>query len=131
MKKKIMIIFVSVMIIIFLLINYMVINNNKYNNKLGEIIKDNTDIKDIKYINKYDKYYIVKDSNYLYLVTSEYDILLEIDLSLIHDNKNKYDIIYQNDLLMYFNDYYEDGKLVYEYYDIYSYELIDRVFVGG
>lgn len=131
MKKRVVIIFICIIVVIFILINYMVVNNSNYYSELEKIVISNTNIKNIEYINEYDNYLIVKDSEYLYLITSEYDILLEVDISLVDENKNGYDIIYQDEKLMYFNDYYKDNKLVYEYYDIYSYELIDRVFVGG
>ena len=103
----------------------------KYNNKLIKNITSNTDIKKIKYINKYDNYYIVIDKGYIYLIDSKYDIILKKDISLIHKNTNNYDIIYKDEYLMYFNDYINDDVLVYEYYDINTYKLIDRVFVGG
>ena len=110
---------------------YININNNKYNDKLENNIINNTEIKKIRYINKYDNYYIVTNNKYIYLIDSKYDIILKKDISLIHKNTNNYDIIYKDEYLMYFNDYIKDDILVYEYYDINTYELIDRVFVGG
>lgn len=106
-------------------------NDNRYDDKIKKEITDNTDIKDIKYINKYDNYYIVTDNNYLYIINNEYNELIRKDFSLLHDNVNKYDIIYKDDYIMYLNNYMRDNILVYEYYDINTYELIDRVFVGG
>ncbi len=129
--KKIIIWFISILIILFLLIMYMNINNNKYNDKLENNIINNTEIKKIRYIKKYDNYYIVTNNKYIYLIDSKYDIILKKDISLIHKNTNNYDIIYKDEYLMYFNDYIKDDILVYEYYDINTYELIDRVFVGG
>lgn len=129
--KKIIIWFISILIILFLLIMYININNNKYNDKLENNIINNTEIKKIRYINKYDNYYIVTNNKYIYLIDSKYDIILKKDISLIHKNTNNYDIIYKDEYLMYFNDYIKDDILVYEYYDINTYELIDRVFVGG
>lgn len=106
-------------------------NDNRYYDKIGKDIADKTNIKNIKYINKYDNYYIVIDSDYIYILGNKYNELLKKDITLIHENTNNYDIIYKDDLIMYFNDFFKDNKLVYEYYDINTYELSDRVFVGG
>lgn len=129
--KKIIVWFISVLIIIFGLIIYMDSDDNKYNNKMKKEIIDKTDIKIINYINKYDSYFIVMDNDYVYIIDNKYEILLQKDINLIHDNVNNYDIIYKNGYIMYFNDYLKNDKLVYEYYDINTYKLIDRVFVGG
>ena len=40
-------------------------------------------------------------------------------------------MIYKDGMVMYMNDYYKGKLLVYEYYDLYTYELYDRVLVGG
>ena len=50
---------------------------------------------------------------------------------MVHKNSDNYDIVYRDNTLVYFNDKLDDKKLIYEYYDIYTYEVIDRVFVGG
>lgn len=109
----------------------MVYRDNKYYNNMINDIVENTDIEKIDYINWYDDYYIVKDMEYVYLIQDNYNILLKLDLSIIHENTKNYDIVYRDDILVYFNDSYKDGKLVYEYYDIYTYEVIDKVVVGG
>ena len=130
MKRLIKAFIVSLLIITFGIM-YMVIDNNNYNNKLKKKIISNTDIKNVNYINKYNDYYIVKDNNYLYLFNNKYDELLKIDKILLCENNKNYDIIYNDEKLMYISDYYKGQTLVYEYYDIYTYELIKRVFVGG
>ena len=129
--KKIITLFICLLIIIFIFIIYMDNNDNRYDDKIKKDITDKTDIKAIKYINKYDNYYIVADNNYVYIINNDYNELIRKDISLLHDNDNKYDIIYKDDYIMYFNNYMKDNVLVYEYYDINTYELIDRVFVGG
>lgn len=129
--KKIITLFICILFIIFIFILYMDNNDNRYYDKIGKDIADKTNIKNIKYINKYDNYYIVIDSDYIYILGNKYNELLKKDLTLIHENTNNYVIIYKDDLIMYFNDFFKDNKLVYEYYDINTYELSDRVFVGG
>lgn len=60
--KKLIWIFIVIGILLFLSINYMVVNNNRYDSKLISNIKNKTDIKDIEYINYYDiyKYELIK-----------------------------------------------------------------------
>ena len=58
-------------------------------------------------------------------------MVLDIELSSIHKNTYNYDIIYKDNELMYFNDSKNDNKLIYEYYDLYTYKSIDRILVGG
>ena len=125
--KKLVAIFVSVMIIIFLLISYMVHMDNKGTSNLEKIVIKKIGIKEFNYINKYDNYYIVLTDNYLYLYDNKFLELLKIDTALIHKNDKKYDIIYSNKQLMYFHDYVKNNKNTYEYYDLYTYEPIDKV----
>ena len=40
-------------------------------------------------------------------------------------------MIYKDGLVMYMHDYYKYKKLVYEYYDLYTYDKISEVLVGG
>jgi hypothetical protein len=65
------------------------------------------------------------------LLDDKYQELLRRDIYLINENDNNYEIIYKDDNLMYFNDYMKNDVLVYEYYDINTYKLINRVLVGG
>lgn len=129
--KKIVIFFIGILVIILGLIIYIDNNDERYTSKIMDSIISNTDINNINYINKYDNYYIVTDKDNIYLINNKYELILKKDINLIHKNNNNYDIIYKNDYLMYVNDYIKDNVLVYEYYDINTYELIDRVFVGG
>lgn len=128
--KKLVLVLVSIIILSFILISYMVNNNDKYIANLEKMIIDNTDIKLVDYVNEYDEYYIVSDKDNLYLVNMEYEIIFDIEKSKIHENSKNYDIIYKEDKLMYFNNIYDKDRLVYEYYDLYTYEIIDKVVVG-
>jgi len=128
--KKLIKIFLSVLIIIFLLITYMDYSDSRYKTKLEKMIVKNTDIKNVTYINAYGDYYIVMDDDNLYVFNDKYVELLKVDKILIHKNDKKYDIIY-DEKPMYMKDYYKDNKLYYEYYDLYSYEKIGEVLVGG
>ena len=129
--KKIVRIFLVIMILIFISIYYMVLCDIKYHNKLEKKIINNTELRIINYINAYKDYYIVKDNEYLYLIDNNYKIKMKKELYLMHQNDNNYDIIYINDDFMYLKDYIKNNIIVYEYYDLYTYELVDRITFGG
>ena len=124
-------IFIGIIILIFILILGMVRNNNKNYNKMIKEIENNTLVKEVEYINKYNNYFIVEDNEYLYLINDKYEIISEIDINLLYKNSKNYDIIYKDERFMYMEDNYKDGKLYYKYYDIYNYSLIDEIMVGG
>jgi len=129
--KKVVTIFI--LLILFLFCSKWIIvyiDKNNINDIENSIIK-NTIIKNIEYINKYDNYYIVMDSDYLYLINSKYEIVLEIDNDKIYKNKNDYELVYRNNTIMYMENYKNKKGLFFKYYDIYSYELIDEVLIGG
>ena len=124
-----MIVIGSIIVLSIILISIVINNDKRYINKLKSNIINNTEIKSIKYINKYDNYYIVMDNKKLYLITGDYNTLLEVDRILIHENNKNYDIIYKDERLMYFSDLSKKNKLKYRYYDLYTYELIDEVVI--
>lgn len=129
--KKIIKIFIGIIILIFILILGMVRNNKKNYNKMIKEIENNTLVKEVVYVNKYNNYFIVEDNEYLYLINDKYEIISEIDINLLYKNSKNYDIIYKDERFMYMKDSYKDGKLYYQYYDIYNYSLIDEIMVGG
>ena len=135
MKKKsiwkIIGLIIILLLVIFLLCIYMVNNNQKYMNKLEKKIIKNTDVKVINYLNYYDNYYIVDDSEYIYLFDEKYIELLKEDKVKFHENTNNYDIIYKDKQLMYLDSVYKKGKVKYIYYDMQSYEEIKSTTFGG
>ena len=116
---------------LFFLMLIIIWNNNSYEDKMIKNVSIKCNIEDIKYINKYNDYYIVIDDNSLYLIDSNYKIISEMDKNLLYENTKNYDIIYRNGKLLYSDDIYKDGNLIYRYYDIYSYEMIDEILIGG
>jgi len=126
-----MLIVISVIVLLFVSKWIMVGIDNLSVNKLEGVILDNTDIRDIRYINYYDGYYIVMDNDYLYLFNDKYELISSIKVRLMYDNKNKYDIVYRDETIMYMNDYKNKEGIIYEYFDIYSYEIIDKIVIGG
>lgn len=99
-------------------------------NDLKENILKNTNVEEVNYVNKYDNNYIVKDYDYVYLFNSNYEEIYKIKLDLLYDNLNNYDLIYRNNTIMYMDNYRVDDGIVFRYYDIYTYELIDEIVVG-
>ena len=128
--KKIVMIFIVVIIILFISMCIMVNIDNKYFNGLKKEISENTDITDIVYVNKYNDHYIVKDNEYIYLFNSNYEEITRIKLSLLYDNKKKYDIVYRDKTIMYMDNFKNKEGIIYRYYDIYTYELIDEIVIG-
>lgn len=117
-------------ITLYLLVCYQVWNDKRAVNKYNKLIIKNTSIEKVDYLNIYgDKYIVLTDDN-LYVFDKEYHELLNIDKILIHDNKNNYDIVY-DDKLMYQECLEKENKIIYNYYDIYSYEFIKSVSLGG
>ena len=109
----------------------MTINDDRYNDKIIKNVLKNTSVKRVNYLNKYDNYYIVMDKEYVYVFDLKYNEILSKDIMLIHSNDKKYDIIYKDNKLLYFNDYINKDVLVYEYYNIDTYKLVDKKYIGG
>ena len=128
--RKLIKIFLSILIIVFLLILYVVYRDYKTNSILEKKIMTKTDVEKIVNLNVYGDNYIVMDDDNLYIFDKKYVELLKVDRILIHKNNEKYDIIFDKQP-MYMKDYYKGNKLYYVYYDLYTYEKIDEIVVGG
>lgn len=111
----------------FLGISYMVNNDENYSDSLiAKLQNDN-----ITYINPYGDWYIVLDKENLYLYDQKYTEIIKISNDNLCQNTNNYEIIYRNESFQYLKDYYQSDKLVYEYYHIYTCELIEKNVLGG
>ena len=115
----------------FISIYMMVYIDNKSVNNIKKLIIKNTDVKDIEYINRYDNNYIVMDKKYLYLFNDKYEEIDRLDVKNIYDNKKNYDIVYRDNLFMYMDSYNDKDGVIFKYYDILNYELVDEILVGG
>ena len=129
--KKLVFLFMGIILGLFISLLIMISINNKYMEKLEKDIYKKTDVKDIKYINEYDDYYIVMDSENIYLFDNKYDEITRIKVNLVYQNKNNYDIVYRNKTIMYMDNYKNKDGIVFKYYDIYTCEEIDSVIIGG
>lgn len=130
--KKIIIIFVSLVLIVFLSKVYVISSNINYENNTEKEIKDNYDIKDkINYLNKNNSYYIIKTNKNLIVLDSNYQEILKEDINKIKDINKDYEIVYRLNKVMYEVKKVSKNKITYEYYDIYTNELIDTLEIGG
>ena len=130
--KKLVAIFISLILFILLMICIVIWFDRNNTKDIEKVIVKNTEIKNIEYVNIYDGYYIVMDLDNLYLFDKEYEEIFNIKVDKLHKNKNNYDIIYRNKKVMYMDSYKNKKKgLVFKYYDIYTYELIDKIVIGG
>lgn len=130
-KKFILIIIVS-LLIMWIALFYVVNNNKKYQSKLIEEVekKYKTEEK-IKTVNKYDNNYIVITKNKVIVLDSKYNNIKEEDLSSLAENINEYTLIYKNNKLMYEKIILKKDKVIYEYYDAYTYEYVNNLVLEG
>ena len=127
--KRIIIIFLSITFILLILLLY--ITNDNYYNNISKSIKDNYANINLYYVNNYNDYYIfLSDENYGVL-DGEYNEIMLISKSLVHDNTNNYDVIYEDNKLMYQEEVLDKDKLMINYYDIYTYQLDKTITIGG
>lgn len=127
--KRIIIIFLSITFILLMLLVY--ITNDNYYNNISKSIKDNYANINLYYVNKYNDYYIfLSDENYGVL-DGEYNEIMLISKSLVHDNTNNYDVIYKDNKLIYQEEVLDKDKLMINYYDIYTYQLDKTITIGG
>ena len=127
--KRIIIIFLSITFILLILLLY--ITNDNYYNNISKSIKDNYANINLYYVNKYNDYYIfLSDENYGVL-DGEYNEIMLISKSLVHDNTNNYDVIYKDNKLIYQKEVLDKDKLMINYYDIYTYQLDKTITMGG
>lgn len=128
--KKVIITFISLLVMIFIFVMFTVNKNDKYNNDMVSYIKKNiTSLESINYINKYDNYYIVKDNLNVMVIDNDMNIVLSEKLSNIYSSYD--DIVYRLNKLMYVEKIVKDNKVIYNYYDIYNHEEIDSIVVEG
>lgn len=127
MKKIIKVVMIVIILIIVIsLILFSTLNNNKkYLNTITKNINKNYKLEEkITYSNKYGNYYIFTTKNNVIVLNKEYEEILKEDIEILSENKNKYEIIYKNNKLMYEETILKKGNLIYKYYDVTNNELI-------
>lgn len=130
--KKLIIIFISIILFLFTCVCIIIGVDKNYIKNMEKNISKKTNVKNIEYINKYDGYYIVMDLENLYLFDKDYQEIFSAVVDSLHKNKNDYDIIYKDMKVMYMDNYKSKKEgVIFKYYDIYTYELIDEIVIGG
>jgi len=128
--KKIIIVFIALVLMIFLFILFPVLKNNNYTTSIEKEIKKNYKLtEEIKYLNKYDLYYIILTTDNLIVLDNEYKEILKEEINKI--KKTDKEIVYRLNQVMYEECEVQKTKIVYKYYNIYTDELIDTVEIGG
>ena len=130
MNKKVLItILITIILLIFSIILYPVIKNNNYQKKLLNNIYENTNLKDIKYLNKDNNYYIIKTKDKVLVLDLNYEEVYNINTSEI--KKSNLDLSYTRNNLYYKERIRKNNKLTYKYYDIKTNEEVFTSVLGG
>ena len=117
MNKKVLItILITIILLIFSIILYHIIKNNNYQKKLLNNIYENTDLKDIKYLNKDNNYFIIKTKDKVLVLDLNHEEVYSISTSEI--KKSNLDLSYTRNSLYYKERIRKNNKLTYKYYDI-------------
>jgi len=129
-KKKILIaIFIIIILIPSLVIMYPIIKNNNYKKELLNNIYNNTDIKEITYINKDNNYYIIKTEENVIVLDLNYEEKLSFDINKLKDNN--LELVYRRNNLYYEEKIKEEDKLIYKFYNVETGILEYETSLGG
>jgi len=130
MNKKVLItILITIILLIFSIILYPIIKNNNYQKKLLNNIYENTDLKDIKYLNKDNNYFIIKTKDKVLVLDLNHEEVYSISTSEI--KKSNLDLSYTRNNLYYKERIRKNNKLTYKYYDIKTNEEVFTSVLGG
>lgn len=130
--KKLIIIFVCLVVFLFGSVIYIVSRNNNYLNNILEDIKNNSEIKeDIMYYNKYNNYYIVLTKDNIIVLDKDYKEVYNNSTEKFKDKTSEYEIIYKTDIPMYEETKKEGNNIKYIYYDIYTLDKLDEIEIEG
>ncbi len=130
MNKKVLItILITIILLIFSIILYPIIKNNNYQKKLLNNIYENTDLKDIKYLNKDNNYFIIKTKDKVLVLDLNHEEVYSISTSEI--KKSNLDLSYTRNSLYYKERIRKNNKLTYKYYDIKTNEEVFTSVLGG
>lgn len=130
MKKKYIIILLTILLISVLIIYiYPTERNDKYKQKLIKDIYQNTTIKDIKYLNKDNNYYIIIAEDKVVVLDLNYEEVYSIDKDKIKDSTK--DITYRRGNIYYEEKIKEKEKLTYNFYNVETEELEYQISLGG
>jgi len=108
---------------------YPIIKNNNYKKELLNNIYNNTDIKEITYINKDNNYYIIKTEENVIVLDLNYEEKLSFDINKLKDNN--LELVYRRNNLYYEEKIKEEDKLIYKFYNVETGILEYETSLGG
>ncbi len=126
--KKVIIIFISLVLIFFLSVIFIVYNNNKYENNILNEVRDKYS-KDVSYVNKYLDNYVVKTKDKVVVLNSKYEEVTSMNISDLYESS--YDLVYRKNAIMYEKVDVDGINIIYTYYDVKSGEEIEKVEIEG
>lgn len=130
MKKKIIITIIIIVVIFPLsVVSYPVIKNNNYKEKLLNNIYNNTDIKNITYLNKDNNYYVIKTKDKVIVLDLNYEEKLSLNIEKVKDND--LELVYRRNNLYYEEKIREEDKIIYKFYNALTNELEYETSLGG
>lgn len=103
--------------------------NEDYNKKLFDDVYNNSNIKNINYVNKSNNYYIVKNDKEIVVMDLNYDKINSVNVSDIYDSD--LNIVYRRGNIYYEEKVNDKDKLIYKYYNINNGEFVFDITVGG
>lgn len=126
--KKIILIIIAFILILFTMLLFIVNSNNSYDTKLiKEVNKKYKE--EVTYVNKQGNSYIVKTKDKVVVLNEEYKEVTSEELKNIKELN--YDIVYKKNKLMYQKSEVKKRSLIYTYYDINSGKEIDKLEIEG
>ena len=130
--KKLIIIFICLVVFLSGSVIYIVSRNNNYLNNILKDIKTNGEIKEeIIYYNKYNNYYIVLTKDNIIVLDKDYKEVYNNSTEKFQDKTSEYEIIYKTDIPMYEETKKEGNTIKYIYYDIYTLDKLDEIEIEG
>lgn len=130
--KKLIIIFICLVVFLSGSVIYIVSRNNNYLNNILKDIKTNGEIKEeIIYYNKYNNYYIVLTKDNIIVLDRDYKEVYNNSTEKFQDKTSEYEIIYKTDIPMYEETKKEGNTIKYIYYDIYTLDKLDEIEIEG
>ena len=130
MKKKIIIgivVLVVITILIFVIILMPSFKNNKYNEKIYNNVKENTNLKNITYVNRNNNYYIAKSNEKVVVFDLNYEVVFEKQSVRESDMP----LVYKRNNLYYVEKIRKKNKIIYNYYSTDEDILVFSSVVGG
>ena len=126
--KRFIIVFISLVLLFFLSIIFIVNNNRSYEYFIFDIVSSNYS-KDISYVNKYLDNYIVKTKDKVVVLNSDFEEINSMNINDLYEYD--FDLVYRKNTIMYEDITVDDDKVIYTYYSVSDGKEIDKVEIEG